>query len=113
MRRGTIERLSMPVLWAGYGEALGLSVVETKRLWKALTHSHHAQVRALVYVIVQRADREDPLVALEKLILGPLKPRSFIPLLERLVEDGLLSRALATKVEETYLAYTNQYGEWR
>jgi hypothetical protein len=91
-------------------EAWGLAPVERAALWRALCASTWTDTVALREALIAfRPDRQDGRTFLSEVFT----PTAAVACLERLVQEKLLTRPLATRVEERLLHETGTDGRWQ
>jgi hypothetical protein len=102
-------KLGPPILQV-LTEAWGLPPVERAALWRALCASCWSETVALREALIAfRPDRQDGRTFLATVFT----PTAAVQCLERLVQEHLLTRGLATRVEEAILHETGTEGTWQ
>jgi hypothetical protein len=92
-------------------EAWGLAPVERSALWKALCHACWTDTVALREQLIAftPTDRE----AAHAFLATVFTPAAVVTCLERLVQEKVLTRQLATRIEERLLHQTGADGQWQ
>jgi hypothetical protein len=111
MRGARYEGKEGPPLLQALAEAWGLTPVERSALWKALCYACWTDTVALREQLIAftPTDRE----AAHTFLRDVLTPDAAVQCLERLVKERVLTRQLATRVEERLLHHTGPDGAWQ
>jgi hypothetical protein len=100
-----------PPLLQTLAEAWGLAPVERAALWRGLCHAAWSETVALREALIRfrPVSRE----AMHAFLCEVFTPAAVVVCLERLVQEQVLSRQLASRVEERLLRHTGADGRWQ
>jgi hypothetical protein len=108
--KGSYEAQLGPPIIQVMAEAWGLSPPERASLWRALCRATWSEtVELREFTIRFSPHQQNARAALDT----TLAPPQWVACLERLVQEGVLTRACATRIEEALLRHTGPDGAWQ
>jgi hypothetical protein len=105
-----------PDIWSLFVDVMGLSSQEGAEVWRGLARSRHVTVKALVFQfdrLNHQVESHTPYEVSHRLLAKVVTPRLICETMEVAVEEGLVPRGLATKLEEQVLQRTAKTGQWK